>query len=53
MKKLFKVILTNRVTPQYFESKQEAEEVRDRARLDGYSNATVKRGPEHWKGETF
>ena len=49
--RLFKIERGND-TPLYFNSKRAAKAQRDKLRDEG-EDAHVRRGPDHWKGETY
>ena len=51
-RRLFKVQRPPENVPRYFDDKREAKKVRARLVGMGYAGVTVKRGPDHWKGET-
>ena len=51
MLKLWKII-NAAGTVRYFDRKENAKSARNAEWNQGNESATVKRGPDHWKGET-
>jgi len=53
MLRLFKVQLSPKHDPQYFESKRQAKHERDKLAEEHDRDIPVMRGPDHWKGESY